>query len=106
MWVAQRHICKRIRQKLPLDARGKEWRQFLGWLESTVAEIEGRSSDELEWLTRIRFVDADFFPPINSWGIDTNFTQQTNKQTDDSVFGQLVAAAKLPKITDDALKAK
>jgi len=29
-------------------------------MESTVAEIEGRSSDELEWLTRIRVVDADW----------------------------------------------
>jgi len=48
MRVAQRHLCKRIRQKLLLDVRGKERRQFLGWLESTVAEIEGRSNDELE----------------------------------------------------------
>ena len=48
MRVAQRHLCRRIRQALPLNAGRAERRQFLKWLESTVREVEGRSSDELE----------------------------------------------------------
>jgi len=48
MRVAQRHLCRRIRMALPMNAGRTERQEFLTWLESTVREIEGRSSDELD----------------------------------------------------------
>jgi len=48
MRVAQRRLCRRIRQQLPLNAGKKERITFLAWLESTITEVEGRSSDEFD----------------------------------------------------------
>ena len=48
MRVAQRHLCGRIRRAFPMTNGSQEREEFLGWLQKTVREVEGRDSDELE----------------------------------------------------------
>ena len=47
MRVAQRHLCGRIRRAFPMTNGAEEHQEFLGWLQTTMREVEGRDSDEL-----------------------------------------------------------